>query len=116
MANETYYGDWNSILEMCRDFEIEVESLCDVNILFAVYTYECYEGFAFVLFEKDGILYEVNASHCSCYGLEGQWEPEETFIEFIRKKLDAGGFDYELGEDKNKLKEKLAQFSNKEIK
>lgn len=55
-----------------------------VNILFASYTYENYEGSAFVLFEKCGALYEVNGSHCSCYGLEGQWNPEETSWEAIK--------------------------------
>lgn len=35
-------------------------------------------GDSFVLFEHGGILYEVNAAHCSCFGLEGQWSPEET--------------------------------------
>lgn len=55
-----------------------------VNILFASYTYENYSGTAFVLFEKGGKLYEVNGGHCSCYGLEGQWEPEETSWESIK--------------------------------
>lgn len=52
-----------------------------INILFASYGEDNYSGNAFVLFEKDGKLYEVNGSHCSCYGLEGQFEPEETTLE-----------------------------------
>lgn len=47
-----------------------------VEILFADYTYEDYSGNANVLFARDGELYEVFGSHCSCFGLEGQWEPE----------------------------------------
>jgi hypothetical protein len=31
-----------------------------------------------VLFQRDGKLYEVSAGHCSCYGLEGRWEPDEV--------------------------------------
>lgn len=50
----------------------------DRQFLVARYDQECYEGSAFVLFRKDGKLYEVHGSHCSCYGLEGQWAPEET--------------------------------------
>lgn len=51
----------------------------DGRILHAVYNTEPYEGSAFVLFKgKGGKLYEVNGGHCSCYGLEGQWKPEET--------------------------------------
>lgn len=51
----------------------------DMNLLIAVYTYESYSGKAFVLYEQDGKLFEVNGSHCSCYGLsEVGWDPEET--------------------------------------
>lgn len=67
------------------DFEIDESALDGVEILLASYTYECYSGSAFVLFRRDGRLHEVNGSHCSCYGLEGQWEPEETSIEALRK-------------------------------
>jgi hypothetical protein len=44
----------------------------------AYYGRGSYDGTSLVIFEHNGILYEVNASHCSCYGLEGQWCPEET--------------------------------------
>jgi len=50
----------------------------DEQIVYAYYSYEDYHGTALVLFERDGTLYEVNGSHCSCMGLEEQWEPEET--------------------------------------
>lgn len=66
-----------------------------VDILLASYSYECYSGDAFVLFRKDGKLYEVNGGHCSCYGLEGQWEPEETTVEAILHRLEHG----DLGKD-----------------
>lgn len=55
-----------------------------LDMLLASYTYEDYSGSAFVLFKKDGKLWEVNGSHgCSCYGLEGQWEPEECTPESL---------------------------------
>lgn len=50
----------------------------DEQILYASYEAEGYEGYSYALFERDGKLYEVNGSHCSCHGLEGQWSPEET--------------------------------------
>lgn len=59
-------------------------------MLFASYEYADYAGDAFVLFRKDGKLYEVNGGHCSCYGLEGQWEPEETTIEALEHRLKEG--------------------------
>jgi len=50
----------------------------DDEILFASYGGGSYDGDAVVIYERDGTLYEVHGSHCSCYGLEGQWEPEAT--------------------------------------
>lgn len=61
-----------------------------VEVLLASYGGGSYEGDAFVLFRRDGKLYEVHGSHCSCYGLEGQWEPEETFKEALMKRMDEG--------------------------
>jgi len=54
-----------------------------IHILFASYSYANYSGDAFVLFEQDGKLFEVNAGHCSCYGLEGQFSHEETTLEAV---------------------------------
>lgn len=48
------------------------------EILFASYGGAAYEGDALVLFEKGGQLFEVHGAHCSCFGLEGQWQPEPT--------------------------------------
>lgn len=62
----------------------------NINILFAHYEGCSYDGYAFVLFEKEGKLYEVNGSHCSCYGLEDQWIPEETFLEALKFRIKEG--------------------------
>lgn len=52
--------------------------LNESTVHLAYYGTGSYDGTSLVIFEHNGILYEVNASHCSCYGLEGQWAPEET--------------------------------------
>lgn len=59
-------------------FQIAADFPTDAEILYASYETGCYDGRSFVLFERDGKVYEVNGSHCSCFGLEGQWVPEET--------------------------------------
>ena len=64
--------------------------LKDCKILLAWYGHGDYDGSAFVLFERDGKLYEVNGGHCSCFGLEGQWEPEETSVEALRHRINEG--------------------------
>lgn len=78
--------------DVLRDFEMEEVG---GEILFAWYGYGDYDGSAFVLFERDGRLYEVNGGHCSCFGLEGQWEPEETSVEVLMHRINNG----RLGDD-----------------
>lgn len=63
--------------------EVRARYPTDDQILLAIYEYGNYEGSAFVLYEQDGKLYEVNGGHCSCNGLEGQWDPEETTWEAL---------------------------------
>lgn len=87
----------------------------DINILFASYSSQNYSGDAFVLYEKGGKLYEVHGSHCSCYGLEGQWEPEDVMLEELENRLTKGTF----GEDDyagNEFKKELCEFLGVEYK
>lgn len=83
-----FAGDrWKSDKEKEKEF---IEENKDINILFALYSYMDYDGYAWVLFEKDGKLYEVNGSHSSWYGLEGQWEPEEVSLRELEYRLIKG--------------------------
>lgn len=81
-----YLGNFDNKQKIADEFQIDIAELEDCRIMFAAYTYEDYSGSALVLFAKDGKLYEVNGSHCSCHGLEGQWQPEETFLEALRMR------------------------------
>lgn len=85
-----YLNNWDSEEEMKKDFEITAADLEGAEVLLASYGTPSYEGYAFVLFERAGKLYEVNGSHCSCYGLEGQWIPEETRKEALLERMDKG--------------------------
>jgi hypothetical protein len=91
-----FLNNWNNLEEMKSDFWPSYDGhkyageLEGANVLLASYGTPSYEGYAFVLFERDGKLYEVDGSHCSCYGLEGQWEPEETNVEALLHRLDKG--------------------------
>lgn len=51
----------------------------DGQILFADYSSGGYDGHVRVIYqEPDGELKIVDGGHCSCYGLEDQWEPKPT--------------------------------------
>lgn len=92
-----YLGRWDNLKDMCADFSISSEGLKDCNILVACYDTPDYEGYAFVLYEENGKLYEVHGSHCSCYGLEGQFEPEETSVASIKHRLKEGNLGLYMG-------------------
>jgi hypothetical protein len=72
-----------------KDFQIIRDSK-KIEILFGFYWNEYYQGTAYVLFKQDGKLYEVEGSHCSCNGLGGQWEPLQTSLEAIKKRITEG--------------------------
>lgn len=82
-----YFEDFRTVADVIGCFCIPDDfDLKDEEVLYASYSREDYEGSAVVLFLREGKLYEVYGSHCSCYGLEDQWEPEEASImEIIRR-------------------------------
>ena len=92
------FGRWNNFAEMINDFAdypardetvrppLPDKEPTEEELLFASYGGGSYEGDAFVLFRKDGKLYEVNGSHCSCNGLEGSWSPEQTSVAALTAK------------------------------
>ena len=47
---------------------------------------------SFFLFrnKETGKLYELHASHCSCYGFEGQFSLEESVVEALRYRASNG--------------------------
>jgi hypothetical protein len=84
-----YYGDFSNTEDVCRAFDI---GYVDGVIVFAAYEIDGYEGSADVLYIKDGKIYHVTGSHCSCYGLENQWSPDEMPIEALRHVVENGSY------------------------
>lgn len=80
-----YYGFENK-KDICQQFAVKD---FDGVVVHAEYNQECYEGDATVIFVDKGKFYISKGSHCSCYGLENQWEPEEitaqTLLHMLRK-------------------------------
>jgi len=88
-----YSGTWSSKEEVANEFRVDLGP--EVQIIFAHYSgyYSAdegdYEMWAHVLFRNatNGKVYEVHGSHCSCYGLEHQWEPSEVSIHDVVRDL-----------------------------
>lgn len=75
-----------------------VASAEEVNKFKFLIAYECedsYTGESHFLLEdrKTGELFEVHASHCSCYGYEGQFTPEKTNVKYLLSNK-SGFFNY----------------------
>lgn len=107
MGNGVFLEDWadSGADGMFKDFSVsgaERELIeAGFEVLHAFYCYEDYSGLALVVLRSrsDGELWEVNGSHCSCHGLEDQWEMESTTFEALERRnaaralpgLGAGG-------------------------
>ena len=92
LKTNVFEGWFSDKADIENSFSIPKGSLDNVEIIYAEYDCPPYEGYAQVYFysREDNLFYSVHGSHCSCYGLEDQWEPEEIggfdfFIEYISK-------------------------------
>jgi len=112
-----YLNDWADAGEagMLRDFGVGPEVLTGAEVLVATYTYENYEGSAYVLFKRDGKFFEIIGGHCSCHGLNEasysggptQWQPEEVDEAALRHRI-ANGTWGELASVKDTVLEALS--------
>jgi hypothetical protein len=83
VEGKIYNDGFSGPQDVIDQFNAPDDALTGATVFYASYTYEDYSGYAVVVFEKDGKLWEVHGSHCSCHGLEGQWDLEETNWEAI---------------------------------
>ncbi len=78
------------------------------EVLFAAYEDDSYSGEALVVFKRGGKLWTVHGSHCSCYGLEEQWDAEQATPQQLRHMVDAS-HDQWFDALKTRYKEELVQ-------
>lgn len=95
-----------------EEYLVREEELTKYEILVAyesVGSWGCDSDSFFLLREKStGKLYENHASHCSCYGFEDQFEPEETTIEYLKSGnfyFSCGGYDSNEGYNQKAVKD-----------
>jgi hypothetical protein len=83
MAARVYHGDFNSWDDVVREFRISSKppfAPIEPEVIFASYEIDGYEGAAVVVFKmkaEDKKVYYVTGGHCSCHGLEDQWDLTE---------------------------------------
>ncbi|MFZ4454289.1 hypothetical protein [Salibacterium aidingense] len=91
-------------------YEASREEVDKYEILIAyesVGMYGC-DSSSFFLFrdKQTGKLYENHGAHCSCYGFEGQFDPEETTSKYLQSEHFAfygGGYDAEEQQNRRKI-------------
>lgn len=91
MENLLKLGDYvgmsydDIVKDIVCNYEVEESTVNQYKLVVAClnnYGYE--EDSYFLLVHRNtGKLYEVFGGHCSCYGFEGQFKPEETTAEYI---------------------------------
>lgn len=97
---EPWFSGFEGYFDMLSEFEIDEENIPEYvptsgAILFAVYSQESYEGSAVVVWlNSDGTYSAVFGAHCSCYGLENQWDtkPDKLTLAELRKQLTDEGW------------------------
>lgn len=76
------------------DFEVKESEVSTAVPLFAAYDIDGCEGSATVVYIDKGKFWLVAGSHCSCYGLEGQWEPEDMPYEALVHLAVKGNYEF----------------------
>jgi hypothetical protein len=97
---------------IAESYETDRQSLDKYDILIAyqsVGSWGCDSSAFLLLRDKEtGELLENHGSHCSCYGFEGQFEPEQTTIEYLNSEhfsFICGGYDCNKDENRTAVNE-----------
>jgi hypothetical protein len=90
-------------VHLLEEYKATENQLKGITILVAyesVGSWGC-DSSSFFLFRQGGKLWEVHGSHCSCYGFEDQWLPEETSLVALKDRAEKGNVFYCGGYDNN---------------
>lgn len=79
------FNDWRDMQHQFEMNDAEPE-----EVIYASYEQEGYEGWSTVIYRNGDKFYYNYAGHCSCYGLEGQWDPEEYSAELFLAAYEKG--------------------------
>lgn len=77
------FANWNDVQNQFSMSEPEPE-----DVIIASYDIDSFQGSAFVVYRNGENYYTVSGEHCSCYGLEEQWEPEVYTKELLISSLE----------------------------
>ena len=101
---------------IAEEYETARKALDNFSFLIAyesVGSWGCDSASYFLIREKTtGALFDVRGSHCSCYGFEGQWEPEAIELAALKARakqgetrMFTGGYDEDAEKNQKAIKE-----------
>ena len=72
--------------EIIDEFKANILDVDKYTYIIAYVDYGSYEGTGWILMQEKttGKLFENHSGHCSCYGNEGQFEPEATDLKYLQ--------------------------------
>ena len=82
--------------DITYNYEVERQTVDEYQIVIAILNDHGYEEDSYFLMVKSGKLYENFAGHCSCMGFEGQFQPEETTVDYLMSKQYTNRDDTEI--------------------
>jgi hypothetical protein len=77
MCKGTILIGFDSLDEVCNHYKINREDLDKYHVVYCCYLK--------LLLEKDGKLFVVSVSDCSCYGLKGQFDAKKISVKEIEE-------------------------------
>lgn len=100
------FNNWNDVLQ---EFALPANTPEPADV-FAAYEIDSNEGYAVVIIRKPNNLFDViEGYHCSCYGLEGQFEPtEDVPLDALKKMFHTHIYDA-IPRFKHEIREWLAK-------
>ena len=116
--SEQYAGDKSGFDYGCPENKDKSELLKELKRFNIVIAYEsvgswgCDSSSYFLMQRKnDGVYFEFSGGHCSCYGFEGQYDPQEATIEYLKSDkfyFYCGGYDDNETDNQKAVEEFLA--------
>lgn len=90
--NRLYLNDLKDMLEndvknyLVEAYKADENEVDKYDILIGCEQEWAYEGYSWYLLRNkiSNELFEVNGAHCSCYGYEGQFEPQLITVEYLK--------------------------------
>jgi hypothetical protein len=89
MVDRNYIGEFASWDDVRSNYGDDCPTE-EPRFVFAQYETPAYEGYSTVITSTGADdFFIVEGSHCSCFGLEGQWEPTRHDSADLRKMMEA---------------------------